>query len=59
MRRKLVRLTRKEAKAWDFAFAMYAEPTSSKKRDKQAAEMAWRDMQEDFPRLKKYDGCKP
>jgi hypothetical protein len=59
MKRKLATLTPEEEKAWNFAYAMYADPLSSTKKDKQAAEMAWVDMQEDFPRLRKFDGARP
>lgn len=57
-KRKLAKLTAEECKAWDFAYAMYADPISTPKQDKHAAEMAWADMQQDFPRLRKYDGAK-
>ena len=58
MKLKLATLTSEEDAAWDFAFAMYADPLDEKK-DNQAAEMAWKDLQEEFPRLKQYTGCKP
>lgn len=55
MRVSLATLTPEENKAWDFAFAYYAETLD----DDQAASMAWRDLQAEFPRLLKFDGCKP
>lgn len=52
--KKLATLTPEENSAWENAFAFYAEAPEIK-----ADELAWRDVQKQFPRLKKYDGAKP
>jgi len=48
-------LTPKENKAWEFAFCFHSEDGKS---DSQADKLAWRDLCLDFPRLKKFDGCR-
>ena len=52
--RKLANLSPKEDKCWIFAFTYYLEEGKS---DAKADELAWRDMQLDFPRLRAYEGC--
>ena len=55
-KRRLAKLTAEEDKAWTTAFVHYKDDG---KTDSRADRMAWRDVQEQFPRLKQYDGCKP
>jgi hypothetical protein len=55
--RKLARLKPDENKAWDVYFADYC---SNVRNDSARADrFAWRQLQQDFPRLKKYDRAKP
>jgi len=49
-------LTAKEDKAWTYAMNYYLDQG---KTDLQADKLAWRDMQKDFPRLRKFDGATP
>lgn len=49
-------LTPLEDKCWVFAFVYYVDLGYS---DLEADKRTWRDMLVDFPRLRKYDGCKP
>lgn len=55
-KRRLAMLTQEEERAWIFAFGYYLEQNKS---ELEADELAWRDLQLEFPRLRKYDGCKP
>lgn len=48
------KLTAEEQKAWDFAFAYYCENGWV---DEKAAELAWKDLQAEFPRLRKFEGA--
>jgi hypothetical protein len=55
MKRKLATLAAEEEKTWEAAFRFhYASKTETR-----AANAAWRDLQREFPRLRKYDGAKP
>lgn len=56
-RRKLARLNAAEEKFWQTAFAYHQEV--GKQGQERAAARAWRDLQRDFPRLRKYQGCLP
>ena len=54
--KRLATLKPAENKAWIDAFNQYlGTGYSSHGADRNA----WREIQEQFPRLKKYDGCKP
>ena len=55
-RRRRARLTPFEDRCWVFAFCSYVDEGFT---DLQADNLTWRDMYEEFPRLKNYDGCKP
>ena len=53
---KLATLTQEEDNEWVALFSYYIDKKySQKKADKYALE----DLQEQFPRLKEFDGCKP
>jgi hypothetical protein len=54
--RRLATLTAYEDHCWVFAFCFYLDDG---KADLAADRLAWRDMCLEFPRLRKYDGCKP
>ncbi len=54
--RRLARLTPYEEKCWVFGFCFYLDEGKS---DFQADRLAWRDLQLEFPRLRKYEGCNP
>lgn len=54
-RRKRARLTVAEDKAWVYAFGFYVEQGMS---DAQADRRAWKDVRLEFPRLRKFDGCR-
>jgi hypothetical protein len=53
-RRHLAHLLPVEEKAWDSSFAFHINNGLA---DKDAAERTWEDLQREFPRLSKYDGC--
>jgi hypothetical protein len=55
-KKNLAWLTAREDKAWIEAYQYWSDPYRKKSKRK-ADELAWRDMQKDFPRLKKFDGC--
>jgi hypothetical protein len=55
MPRKLAKLTTAEEKAWEHAFRFHSVAGKS---DTRAANAAWRDLQGEFPRLRKYQGAK-
>ena len=55
-KRRLATLNPYEDKCWVFAFCYYMDRG---KTELQADKLAWRDLREEFPRLRKYDGCKP
>jgi hypothetical protein len=52
--RKLAVLTVPEEKAWEHAFAFHVD---AGRTDTKAANLAWKDLQAEFPRLKAFDGC--
>ena len=52
--RKIAVLTPEEEKAWTFAFEFYSNQGM---KDDEADFSAWKDVQEQFPRLREYDGC--
>jgi len=58
---RLTRLTSEEIKAWDFAFAFeyYGNIPSGGLSNKEISERAWKHIQTQFPRLKKFDGARP
>ena len=47
-------LTPKEDASWEYFFNFYKDDGYS---DSDADEAAWRDMKQEFPRLRKYKGC--
>lgn len=51
--KKRAELTDKEEGAWNFAMEYYLNEGKS---DEEADELAWKDIQQEFPRLKKYKG---
>jgi hypothetical protein len=57
----LARLTTEEDKAWNFAFAFeyYGNIPSGKLSNQEISERAWKHIQAQFPRLKKFDGARP
>ena len=52
---KLALLTPQEDSFWEFCFNYYKDAGKS---DSRADEAAWQDMKKEFPRLKKYKGCR-
>lgn len=54
--KKRARLTAREDRAWVIALCYYVDEGYS---DLKADKLTWRDMCEEFPRLKQYDGCLP
>jgi hypothetical protein len=54
--RKLATLTPYEDKCWVFAFCFYLDEGRS---DAQADRLAWGELQLEFPRLRRYQGCNP
>jgi hypothetical protein len=57
MKRKLARLNAIEERAWEHAFHYHVN--IAKQGQDRAANRAWRDLQREFPRLRKYDGARP
>ncbi len=55
-KRNLATLNPFEDKCWVFAFNYYLDRGKSQR---EADKLAWEDLQVQFPRLPKYDGCKP
>lgn len=53
--KRIAILTPEENHAWEFAFCFYREEYGT---DLQADERAWQDMILEFPRLRKFDGCR-
>ncbi len=53
--KRIAKLNPKENHAWEFAFCFHLEDGNS---DAKADRLAWKDLQADFPRLKKYQGCR-
>jgi hypothetical protein len=56
-RRRLATFTPAEEHAWQSAFEYHLNV--SKQGQDRACNRAWRDVQKEFPRLKKYDGARP
>ena len=55
-RKKLARLSPQEDRSWVIAFCYYLDDGCS---DLKSDKLAWRDVCEEFQRLKKYGGCLP
>ena len=55
-RSKRAKLTPHEDRCWEFAFCYYVDEGRS---DLEADRLAWRDMCEEFPRLRNYGECLP
>jgi len=53
--RKLATLTAEENKAWEKAFAFHVDSGMS---DARADRATWKDLCAEFPRLRKFQGCK-
>jgi hypothetical protein len=53
--KQIAKLTSKENYAWEFASCFYRDGC---KTDWQADKLAWRDLILEFPRLKKFLGCR-
>ena len=53
--RRLAVLSPYEDKCWVFAFCFYLDQGRS---DRVADKFAWRDLQREFVRLLKYEGCR-
>lgn len=51
------RLNPDENKCWIFAFFYHRDV--GKQGDTEADRRAWRDMRAEFPRLRRYEGCRP
>ena len=54
--RKLATLSPEENRDWEYFFSWYMNNGFT---ERQADRNAWRDLQQKYPRLKKYQGCKP
>ena len=54
--KNLATLSPYEEKCWVFAFNYYLDRGKSRH---EADKLAWRDMQLEFPHLRRHDGCKP
>jgi hypothetical protein len=52
--KKLTVLSAAEDHSWCWAWAFYVGEGHS---DEEAAELAWKDVQIEFPRLRTFDGC--
>ena len=55
-RKKLARLRPQEDCSWVIAFCYYVDTGCS---DLEADELAWRDVCDEFPRLREFRGCLP
>jgi hypothetical protein len=53
-RKRLARLTPQEDRAWVIAFCYYVDEGRA---DLEADRLAWRDVCDEFPRLKRFNGC--
>jgi hypothetical protein len=53
--KRIATLTAEENHAWEFAFCFHREEC---KTDLQADRLAWNDLVTEFPRLKKFHGCR-
>lgn len=58
-RRRLAQLTPEEDRAWDVAFEYYGNDSDEELTDDEIAELAWKDIVQQFPRLKDFDGALP
>lgn len=56
MTKKIATLTPDEDKVWVNAFSFWK---MDGRTDEDADRMAWKELQDEFPRLKEYDGCRP
>ncbi len=54
--RRLATLTPFEDKCWIFAFCYYLD---QRKGERESDRLAWRDLRLEFPRLRRYEGCRP
>ncbi|HTV43126.1 MAG TPA: hypothetical protein VMF08_21355 [Candidatus Sulfotelmatobacter sp.] len=54
-RKKTAELTAEENHAWEFAFCFYL---NGGKSEFKADKLAWRDLRLEFPRLKRFAGCR-
>jgi hypothetical protein len=54
-KKRIAKLNAAEDYAWTYAFCDYADEG---KTDLQSDKLAWRDLLLEFPRLRKYDGCR-
>jgi ribosomal protein S27AE len=55
-KRKKATLTEVEDAAWVEKFSFYVDEGKS---DAEADRITWKEMQDEYPRLKAFDGCKP
>lgn len=55
-KKRIARLSPQEDKVWTFAFCYYMD--TWKKGTLVADRMAWRDLVLEFPRLKRFSGCR-
>jgi hypothetical protein len=53
--KRIATLDAQENHAWEFAFCFHLDDG---KTDLQADKLAWRDLLSEFPRLRKYAGCR-
>jgi hypothetical protein len=53
--KRIARLTVFEDKCWVFAFSYHLD---NKKGSRVADQLAWRDLQREFPRLRRFAGCR-
>jgi len=54
---KRATLTAEENKVWESTFAFYVEEEGMS--DSRADRATWKEMQEQFPRLRAFQGCRP
>lgn len=57
LRRRLAKLNPYEDRCWVFAFCYHRDV--GKQGEREADRRAWRDMRDEFPRLRAYRGCLP
>jgi hypothetical protein len=53
--KRIAVLNARENRAWEFAFCFHSD---AGKTDLQADKLAWHSVRLEFPRLKKYAGCR-
>ncbi len=56
MRKRLATLTPQEEQAWESAFRYHL--TTGKRSQDSAGLRAWMDLRREFPRLRRFDGCR-